>query len=277
MDAAHENFHTLDGRYYAFGKLIREDGFRAASLTERLDRAVLAECTVLVIAGALAFPDGQTGADVEVPAFRPDEIDRLLDWVVGGGRLLLVMDHWPYPSAAANLAVTLGVVPFYGGASYQAFGELPETAWRALAQQEGLTTDSVRRVLADPGALGDHPILRGRPGVEPPVRTLMTFGGSAFYPAVDVYPLLQVPARANGTVRLRRRAQEHAPRYALEGWLVGGARLFGAGRVVILGEAAMCSAQIAGPQRLRMGMNNPFSIDNARFCLNVIRWLAGVI
>ncbi|MDP3703065.1 MAG: hypothetical protein Q8R78_01565, partial [Candidatus Omnitrophota bacterium] len=153
-----------------------------------------------------------------------------------------------------------------------------EEAVRTITQQYGITVDSVRRVLGPLGTLGDHPILRGRPGLDPPVRTLMTFGGSAFYPARDVYPLLQVPAGADGAVWLPGRpSQEHAPRYILDGWMVGGARQVGAGRVVILGEAGMCSAQLAGPERTPMGMNDPLAVDNAQFCLNVIRWLAGVI
>ena len=270
VDAAHHNFHTIDGRYYAFGKLAREDGFRTTSLAKRLDRAVPAHCAVLVIANASAAPLGEAGADFNAPAVRPDEITRILDWVINGGRLLLIVDHAPYPAAAANLAAVLGAVPLNGGATYRMFGVLPEEAVHTITEQYGITVDSVRRVLGPLGTLGDHPILRGRPGLDPPVRTLMTFGGSAFYPARDVYPLLQVPARANGTVWLPGRPyQEHAPRYILDGWLVGGARQVGAGRVVILGEAGMCSAQLAGPQRTHMGMNDPLAVDNALFCINV--------
>lgn len=278
VDAAHYNFHTLDGRYYAFGKLVREDGFRTTSLSERWDPAMLAECAVLVVASALAAPVGEPRADFNAPAFRPDEITRILEWVIAGGRLLLIMDHAPWPAAAANLAAALGVVPLNGGATYRMFGELPEEAVRTITEQHGVTVDSVRRVLGPLGTLGDHAILRGRPGLDPPLRTLMTFGGSAFYPAGDVHPLLQVPASTNARVWLPgRRSQEQAPRYILDGWLVGGAREIGAGRAVILGEAAMCSAQLAGPERTLMGMNEPLAVDNAQFCLNVIRWLAGVI
>ncbi len=279
VDAAHQNFHTLDNRYYAFGKLIRDDGFRTTSLTERLDRAVLADCAVLVIANASAVPAGEPGADFNAPAFRSEEITRVLEWVIGGGRLLLVMDHSPWPAAAANLAAALGVVPLNGGATYYMFGELPQPAMRAVAQQEGITADSVRRVLGARGlgTFGDHAILRGRPGVDTPVRTLLTFGGSAFYPARDVRPLLKLAAQATGRGWSPERFHEHAPRYVLDGWLVGGARQVGAGRVVVLGEAAMCSAQLGGPARYPMGMNNPLAVDNAQFCLNVIRWLASVI
>jgi hypothetical protein len=48
----------------------------------------------------------------------------------------------------------------------------------------------------------------------------------------------------------------------------------GKGRVVVLGEAAMLSAQVVGPQGRSFGMNRP-NIDNRQLALNVMRWLAG--
>lgn len=279
VDAGHHNFHTLDGRYFAFGKLLREDGFRTNSLAERFDHGVLDNCAVLVIANALAAPAGQSGSDFNASAFQPQEIRAVLEWVVAGGRLLLIMDHAPFPAAAAHLAAPLGVLPLNGSARYRLFGELPEAALSAAAETYGTGVDSLRQWLGSPGTLGDHPILRGRRGVDEPVRTLMTFGGSAFYPARSVRPLLLVPSNASGTVPLQGLSQEHAPRYELAGWLVGGAREVGVGRVVVLGEAATCTAQLAGTRQppFPMGMNNPLSVDNARFCLNAVRWLVGVI
>jgi hypothetical protein len=49
---------------------------------------------------------------------------------------------------------------------------------------------------------------------------------------------------------------------------------FGKGRVVVMGEAAMLSAQLAGPQKMKFGMNQP-GLDNRQFVLNVIHWLSG--
>jgi hypothetical protein len=46
---------------------------------------------------------------------------------------------------------------------------------------------------------------------------------------------------------------------------------------VFLGEAAMCSAQLAGPQRGPMGMNHPWAPQNPQFCLNTVRWLTRVL
>ena len=49
------------------------------------------------------------------------------------------------------------------------------------------------------------------------------------------------------------------------------------GRVVFLGEAAMCTAQVSGAEKNPMGMNHPGANQNAQFCLNVVHWLDGVL
>jgi hypothetical protein len=45
---------------------------------------------------------------------------------------------------------------------------------------------------------------------------------------------------------------------------------------VVQGEAAMLSAQIAGPNKEKMGMNAP-GIDNRQYAINVMHWLSGVL
>ena len=56
----------------------------------------------------------------------------------------------------------------------------------------------------------------------------------------------------------------------------GMAMNFGKGRVVFLGEAAMLSAQLAGPQQRKMGMNYPGS-DNRQLALNIVHWLSRLL
>src|SRR4051794_11857665 len=52
IDGAHRNFHTLDGRYAPFGKLLEADGYQVSALTTPLSAEVLASVNVLVIANA---------------------------------------------------------------------------------------------------------------------------------------------------------------------------------------------------------------------------------
>jgi hypothetical protein len=47
----------------------------------------------------------------------------------------------------------------------------------------------------------------------------------------------------------------------------------GKGRVAVFGEAAMFSAQLAGPQKMPIGMNSPDATQNYQLLLNVIHWL----
>jgi hypothetical protein len=50
---------------------------------------------------------------------------------------------------------------------------------------------------------------------------------------------------------------------------------FGKGRVVVLGEAAMLTAQVA-LRGFRFGMNVP-GIDNRQLALNIMHWLSGLL
>ena len=52
LDEAHNNFHTLENRFWAFGELLRRDGYVVVPNTEPLSAAGLARCEVLVISNA---------------------------------------------------------------------------------------------------------------------------------------------------------------------------------------------------------------------------------
>ena len=60
------------------------------------------------------------------------------------------------------------------------------------------------------------------------------------------------------------------------GWHQGGLLKAGKGRVAVFGEAAMFTAQRAGPTERPMGMNAPVAKQNYRLLLNVMHWLSGV-
>ena len=63
--------------------------------------------------------------------------------------------------------------------------------------------------------------------------------------------------------------------YGVEGWSQGAYRTFGKGKVVAFGEAAMFTAQLAGPNRVKAGMNNEIAPQNYQLLLNIIHWLDG--
>ncbi len=71
--------------------------------------------------------------------------------------------------------------------------------------------------------------------------------------------------------------------FSAAGWLQGATRILDQGRVAILGEAAMCTAQfddmdgeIDAPL-IPEGINAPRAPQNAQFCLNVMHWLSGLL
>ena len=68
---------------------------------------------------------------------------------------------------------------------------------------------------------------------------------------------------------------ETTPIVPVEGWYQGGVMPYGKGRVAIFGEAAMFTAQLAGEEQRRFGMNSDVAGQNLRFLLNLMRWLSG--
>jgi hypothetical protein len=143
---------------------------------------------------------------------------------------------------------------------------------------------------ADPKT-GDYPITfrrsDGSLGAIPPVKggaeridSVVTFTGSAFRFApgvrigVDAWPLLTF--RSPMRVWLPRVAWMFGDTVASvsgDGFLQGAVLQVGRGRVAAFGEAAMFSAQRKGPGRAPMGMNAPEAAQNARFTIEVLKWL----
>jgi hypothetical protein len=121
--------------------------------------------------------------------------------------------------------------------------------------------------IGTPGELGGHATLKGRNAREA-ITTVTTFTGHAFHPASDVQPLLVLSTNQSGAAPLMRNPPDvqpnEKPTFLVGGWLQGGAVKVGSGRAVVLGEAAMCTPQLVGPQRSPMGMNNPLAPENTQ-------------
>lgn len=272
LDEAHHNFHTLDDRFWAFGELARRDGYRVAPSREPITAAALARCDLFVISNAQWKAGEWDTYPAPTPsAFTDAEIDAMRHWVQDGGRLLLIADHQPLAGSAAKLAAAFGAA-FTDGFAYKA---APRTAPDStVARIRGTPTLFV----PGDGTLPPHPITRGRDSTER-VTQVRSFTGQAFRVDADgVEPVMVLPAdfeslepryawRFDSTTRFR----------PVGGWLQGATRRVGRGRVALFGEAAMFSAQVAGPERRPMGMNAPLAEQNARFALNTLHWLSGLL
>ncbi len=253
VDAAHHNFHTIDNRFFAFGALLRRDGYRVLGNAQKFDAASLRSCDVLVISNAQPSDAEWNTYPYPTPsAFDGDEIAAVRVWVDAGGSLLLIADHMPLAGAAAKLAAAFDVEFIDGFAQREADGF-------DLFSRGGAT-------------LADHPITRGR-GPRESVDSIRTFTGQGFR-APHAQPLIVLPR--GYVVRMPRVAWEFTPDTPVvpgEGLLQGAALTAGRGRVAVFGEAAMFSAQLAGPDRRPMGMNAPGAERNHQFVLNVLHWL----
>jgi hypothetical protein len=256
LDEAHSNFHTVDGRYAPFVKLLERDGYIVRPNREAFTRATLGTARVLLIANALAKQNEDAWRLPNPSAFTDDEIAAVREWVRGGGSLLLIADHMPFGGAAEKLGLEFGVI-FSNGFAIDSSG----------------ATGPIRFRRADM-SLGKHRILNGRSSRER-IDSLTSFTGLAFRITTGGGVPLMTLQRGSTLLMpsVAWQFSDSTPRVRADWMLQGAAIEFGRGRVVVLGEAAMLSAQLAGAQRTPAGMNHPAATQNAQFALNVIHWL----
>jgi hypothetical protein len=112
------------------------------------------------------------------------------------------------------------------------------------AARFGATNKTLRR----------HAITRGRHAKES-VASVTTFAGLAMHVPATAEPLL---VASDGTVH-------------------GAVIRVDSGRAAFFGDAALFTAQIAGPERRLVGMNARGAEHNFQFVLNVMHWLSGMI
>jgi len=253
IDEAHHNFATADGRYKPFAKLLGNDGYRIVSTNFSFTAASLAPCQVLVIANALGarFPALPSASN---PAFSFTEIAAVHEWVINGGSLLLVADHKPVGLATATLSKAFGVDMSGGHTEDDSHSDWSSgsSSWLIFARDTGA------KIL-------DHPITLGRDSSEM-IRRVETFTGQS----------LKGPPGSVGFLELAKTATDRMPSGEVRsaaGRAQGVAFDLGRGRVVVLGEAAMLSAQVTGRGTRKFGMNWPNN-DDRQLALNILHWLS---
>jgi hypothetical protein len=279
LDEAHHNFHTVNGRYSGFAKLARADGYQVIGNRDKFSAKSLSGARILVIANAVNKRNDGGGKKWSLPtpsAFDKKEIEAVREWVRGGGSLMLIADHMPFGGAATDLAAEFGVHMSNGFAMQH---DVVATGGRgrgrgrggapAPAEAEGRAGNGIFVHTRASGALADDPITRG-------VDSVKIFTGQGF--RIDSgRPLLTITT--NAVLLLPDVAWQFTPStptVSARGLLQGAVVAFGKGRVAAFGEAAMFSAQVTGPNRAPMGMNDPGAAQNQQFLLNVLHWLSGL-
>lgn len=256
IDEGHNNFHTAEGRYKPFADLLSKDGYRVYPLSDKFTKESLQKADILVIANALHKSNLKSWTLPTPSAFTEKEISAVEQWVGNGGALLLIADHMPFPGAAKELAAAFGFT-FNNGFAFVPGKDKPGT-----------------RFSREDGSLRDHPITRGSAPDEK-IDFVVTFTGQAFQGPAEAEPLLVFGK--SGYSLMPRRAwefNEDTPRISVEGWFQGAVREYGKGRIAVFGEAAAFTAQLSGPQKAKIGMNNPDAKQNYRFVLNIMHWLS---
>ncbi len=253
LDEAHNNFHTLAERYKAFGNVLRDDGYVVRSNAEPFSERMLATTDVLVIANALSQRNTRTWTLPCPSAYSTKEIASVKRWVEQGGSLFLIADHMPFAGATQELGAAFG----FSWLNCYALDERhrsTECFFRGGGLEEQAITSGVLTGLR--------------------VDTIVTFTGSAFQLPAQAQPILELDS--NYTLVEASEAGsfgEDLPRRKATGWYQGATLEFGNGRVVVFGEAAMFSAQLAGAQYGPMGFNQPEASGNITLLRNILAWL----
>lgn len=272
----------------ALFELLKTEGYRPRAFAQQLSAASLKAVTVLVInspgglvalelARARRLPDA--AAEAQAAALNDDEIAAVAAWLAAGGSVLLVVDHAPYPLAAAKLTAALGIGnwgdgavrtdlcrdpgskpgcmapdpagnPKAGNIFYWRKDQFPGGEPRLVEiPAEGDFKPSGAYQAAD-AVLARHPITEGRRPTER-IQRVVVFGGSSFEAPPGAEPLLTLP----------RNAVMHQESTRV--WVQGAVMQVGKGRLAVFADNAVVSPGNAG--------------DNRQFVLNVIHWLSRVL
>src|SRR5439155_19214495 len=238
FDEAHNNFHTATGRYKPFADLITNDGYQIKPNKEKFSAVTLKGFEILVISNALGA-ERMNMPEAANPAFTAEECDAVRDWVKGGGNLLLIADHAPMGSANQIFAARFGV-------DMSKMFTIDNENYDKESNNPGFIVYT-----RESGRLADHAITRGRNDSER-VNKIIAFTGQSLKGPPDSFAFMKL---ADSAVDALPGVNTNPASAA--GRAQGIVMTVGKGRVVILGEAAMLSAQMAGPNQMKFGMNRP--------------------
>jgi hypothetical protein len=257
IDEAHNNFHTMAGRYQAFAKVLESDGFIVKPNTTLFNLDSLKNANVLVISNALNQKNLENWDLPNYSAFTRQEIETVYHWVKDGGSLLLIADHMPFPAAAADLAAIFGF-QFNNGFAID-------------------TTNQRQTIFKkSDNTLVNHPILEGTSSSER-VDSVRTFTGQAFLVPFNAKPILKHNRNTVSYMPAQVwQFDENTPQISVEKWCQGATLEFYKGRIAVFGEAAMFTAQYNQENNIWFGLRASGAEQNEQFLLNTMHWLSNV-
>jgi hypothetical protein len=265
FDEGHRERHTSGGSYYPLAELLRNDGCDVSRISGEITEKRLSHCDVLVVACAQGPNETKDG-----PAFSPAECAAIEKWVGSGGGLLLATDTFPFGAAVEPLGKAFGIEMSLG-----------RTA--DAIQYDRFDKDDTRLEFSRANyLLATHPITEGRSAGER-VQRVVTFSGQSvrgprgstiFLRHGASATTREAHARADGKGSGGKVLVEYGPEKPAEGWGQGLALAYGRGRVVVLGDADVLSAQLDGSKKIGM---NAGGNDDRQLALNIVHWLSSLI
>jgi len=254
IDEEHNNFHTKDGRFSSFTNILELDGYQVKSYNEIFNHDNLKDISILVIANAL--PDSM-GNPITIPtesAFTKGEIKSLRKWVENGGSLYLIADHMPFAGAAAELANEFGF-EFYD-------------SFVMRSTENGIIDFNKKK-----GTLSDCFITNGR-NLNESINQIRTFTGQGFKIPQNAMSILNLDeSQSVFLVDTMWVFNDKVERFPAKNLSQGAIMNLEKGKIAVFGEAAMFTAQLAGSERIKVGMNTKEAEENYQLLLNIIHWL----
>lgn len=258
IDAAHNNFHTIEGGFAPFARVIRKDGYTPINFSNQIKNSEdLSECSIYLIANPLHESNIGNWVLPTPSAFTAEEIEAIKQWISQGGKLFLIADHMPFAGAASELGNSLGINFSNGFATLEKEENQPDL----------FTLEN--------GRLVESPVSGTMNGVT----SVTSFTGSAFTYPENAIPVMKFK---KGDFSLEPEIawqfEEDTKTVGISNYAQGVLLERGKGRIAVFGEAAMFTAQIitSGNNEFKVGLNNKeLAPQNIRFLLNVMHWLDG--
>lgn len=233
------------------------DGYKVVPNQRPFSRKPLSGYDLLVIVNAPGPAQHRDSSP-----FTEEECTAVRDRVSAGGALLLITDHAPFSAAVAKLSkrFELSITNGYTMETSHYNKESGEQTELVFTREDGL--------------VGEHPITRGRDLTER-INRIITFSGTSLKAPAGSVAFLKLADTAVDVLPPDRKPTPDEPSpdhktVSAAGRAQGVALKVGKGRVVVLGEAAMLTAQVA-PRGLRFGMNIA-GIDNRQMALNIMHY-----
>lgn len=255
-DEAHKNIHEIHGTYEPFGKLIKNDGCVVSSTDKKISDDLLTQADIYI--SVTAQGSGDTG---EKNTYSEGEINALEKWINNGGSALIITEHFPFSLSMATLLRRFNVEVFNGMADDS-----------TMVINEGGNALQFQKLK---GQINNtHPITAN-------INTVNTFFGSSLKADTTFTPLLLLSDNAenyNVKSTIKKEGGDtkveiaYVTPHSAKGYYQGVCKQYGKGRLVVLSESAMLTAQIDKKGK-KFGINLP-NEDNKQFALNIIRWLA---